>query len=137
MVTRWVEQPLHEGARLRVRAGVGVGLRLRNTPAAAEVARTDRAPRTGDGVSAEPSFVLGGPDRCGVRRRIVAGYRDVAAAAAALRTGSARIILAPCLLTCRIRRPACTPVRAPVADLPDWAGEVPHARIGRMLPEAG
>ncbi len=88
-------------------------------------------------MSAEPSFVLGGPAGAVLGDGIATGYRDVTAAAAALRTGSARIIMGalPFDLSCPAALHAPRSVRR-VPTLPDWAGEVPRARTGRTLPGA-
>mgnify|MGYP002132961975 CR=1 FL=1 len=88
-------------------------------------------------MSAEPSFVLSGPAGTMLGDGIATGYRDVSAAAAALRDGSARIILGA--LPFDVSRPAALyeprSVRW-VATLPDWPSDMPPGQIRRMLPGA-
>lgn len=89
-------------------------------------------------MSTEPSFVLGGPGGVLLGAGIAAGYRDPAAAAAALRHGDTRMIVGalPFDITGPAALYAPRSVRRPAA-LPDWpTGAPPGARIHRMLPGA-
>jgi isochorismate synthase len=83
-----------------------------------------------------PSFVLSGPSGTLVAEDIVAGYDDPAAAADALRSGSAPIILGA--LPFNVSQPAALNTPRLVnrsQGLPDWApGADPHGRTVRSLP---
>ncbi len=89
-------------------------------------------------MSAEPSFVLGGPGGVVLGAGIAAGYRDPVAAAAALRRGDARIMVGalPFDITSPAALYAPRSVRRP-ATLPEWPTAAPtRAHIHRMLPAA-
>jgi isochorismate synthase len=91
------------------------------------------------GGAAEPSFVLGGPTGAVLAEGVTASYTEPSAAAAALRSGAARIILGA--LPFDLRSPAAlyTPLTVTFAGaLPDWpAGSPPPARVTQTLPDAG
>lgn len=86
----------------------------------------------------DPSFVLGGPDGAVLADGIAAGYSDPHAAAAALRTGAASIIVGA--LPFDVDAPAAlhAPRSVVLADrLPDWpAVRPPAAQLRRAVPEA-
>ena len=91
------------------------------------------------GGAAEPSFVLGGPTGAVLAEGVTATYTEPSAAAAALRSGKARIILGA--LPFDLLSPAAlhTPQAVTFADsTPDWpVGSPPPARITQTLPDAG
>lgn len=84
----------------------------------------------------EPSFVLSGPTGTVLAGGIRAGYPDVSAADAALRTGSAPIVVGA--LPFDVNNPAAlhTPERVVFSDaLPDWPSAVPAGvRVGESVP---
>ncbi len=84
-----------------------------------------------------PSFVLTGPDGTVVAEGLSRGYRDVADAATALRTGQAPIILGA--LPFDISRPAALhhPQRVRFGPVPpEWpTGPFPRVRIAEMTPD--
>lgn len=86
----------------------------------------------------EPPFVLTGPDGVVLADGIAARYPDVAAATAALRSGSARIIVGALPFDSEAPTALFEPREfRRVAALPAWTvGDPPRARIRRMLPEA-
>ena len=91
------------------------------------------------GGAAEPSFVLGGPTGAVLAEGVTATYTEPSAAAAALRSGRARIILGA--LPFDLLSPAAlyTPQAVTFAvSTPDWpVGSPPPARITQTLPDAG
>ena len=86
----------------------------------------------------EPSFALGGPAGAVLAEGIAAGYSDPAAAAAALRSGDARIIVG----ALPFDLDAAAALHAPqeltfTAKLPDWPiGPAPVARVSASRPSA-
>jgi isochorismate synthase len=84
----------------------------------------------------EPSFVLSGPTGTVVAEGIRTGYSDITAAAAALRSGEAPIVLGA--LPFDVTEPAAlhVPERVSFTDaLPDWGSQPPAGvRIAETLP---
>jgi isochorismate synthase len=89
--------------------------------------------------STDPSFVLSGPTGTVLAHGVAAAYTDVAAAAAALRTGAVRIVLGA--LPFDVRQPAAlhAPERVVFTDaLPDWPPSAPqHVRVTEPIPAPG
>ncbi|WIM87865.1 isochorismate synthase [Candidatus Mycobacterium wuenschmannii] len=87
-------------------------------------------------MTAEPPFVVCGPSGALIADGVLAGYRDVADAQSALRSGEASIVMGA--LPFDVDGP--TALMAPrsvqrVAALPDWpTGPMPAVRVSGMLP---
>ena len=86
-------------------------------------------------MSEHPSFVLSGPVGTLVANGVRAGYDDVASAAAALREGSAGIIVGALPFDIRDRCALLQPVSVGDALPPGPAAALPAVRIAGMLPD--